>query len=78
MWRAEIAALHAFVPDCTSESRKTIGQAAEEVKEVVDGAVKAESEAKSAKEKKRGVKRKRVSKKNEGGDDSGDEEDGDM
>lgn len=66
VWRAEIAALHAFVPDCATEKRKTVAQAEEEVKEVVDVVTKAEAEAKSAKEKRRGVKRKLAARSNEG------------
>lgn len=67
--------MHAFVPDCTTGKRKTVSQAAKEVRTVVDVAVKTESEEKSAREKKRGAKRKLDAKTVEDG--SG-EEDGDM
>ncbi|KZV71947.1 AP endonuclease [Peniophora sp. CONT] len=75
VWRAEIAALHAFVPDCATEKRKTVAQAEEEVKVVVDVVVKAEAEAKSAKEKKRGIKRKMAARSNEDEGDGEDDED---
>ncbi|VDB83335.1 unnamed protein product [Peniophora sp. CBMAI 1063] len=77
VWRAEIAALHAFVPDSASDRRKTVSQAASEVREVVEVAVKAENEAKKAKEVKRGTKRKKAASK-DGNEEDGDEDDEDV